>query len=47
MRKVTIERDTGATLEISSGLDGTERMVRIANAAISSGSAVEVIAGAR
>lgn len=44
MRKIEIERDTGATLEIATGLDGSERVVRIANAALVPGSAVEILA---
>ncbi len=43
LRKVTIERDTGTSLQISSGLNGDERVVRIANAALSDGSKVELI----
>jgi hypothetical protein len=40
---VVIERDTGATLEISSGLQGTEKVVRLASAAMSEGQSVELI----
>lgn len=43
LRKITIERDTGMTLQIASGLTGDERVVRIANAALSDGSKVELI----
>lgn len=44
MRKIEIERDTGATIEIATGLDGSERVVRIANAALVPGSTVEILA---
>jgi hypothetical protein len=43
MRPVVIERDTGKTFEISAGLDGSERIVRIANAGLRDGSEVELI----
>jgi RND family efflux transporter MFP subunit len=43
MRAVGIERDTGQTVQISTGLDGSERIVKLANAGLSDGSAVEVI----
>jgi RND family efflux transporter MFP subunit len=43
MRKVGIERDTGKTVEIATGLDGSERIVRIANAALRDGTEIEVI----
>lgn len=46
MRKIEIERDTGATLEVATGLDGSERVVRIANAALVPGSTVEILAPA-
>jgi len=42
-RKVGVERDTGSTIEIASGLDGTERILRIANAALGNSSRVQVI----
>lgn len=44
MRKVTIERDTGTMLQISSGLTGDERIVKLANAALDEGTRVEVLA---
>jgi RND family efflux transporter MFP subunit len=40
---VMIERDTGATIQIASGLDGTERVIKLANASLEDGAAVEVI----
>lgn len=43
LRKISIERDTGMTLQIASGLDGSERVVRIANAALTDGAKVELI----
>jgi len=40
---VVIERDTGATMELSSGLDGSERVVKIAGADLFEGKSVEVV----
>lgn len=40
---VVIERDTGATLELSSGLEGSERVVKIAGADLFEGKSVEVV----
>lgn len=40
---VVVERDTGATILISSGVTGSERVVKLANAALSDGSEVEVL----
>ncbi len=39
---VTLERDAGATVQIASGLDGTERVVRIASAELTDGMTVDV-----
>ncbi len=39
---VTLERDTGATVQISTGLDGTEHVVKIANASLTDGAVVEI-----
>ncbi len=39
---VVIERDTGAALQISSGLDGTERIVRLMSAELNEGRKVTV-----
>jgi membrane fusion protein (multidrug efflux system) len=39
---VVVERDTGPTVEISVGLDGTERVVKFANASLSDGTKVEI-----
>jgi RND family efflux transporter MFP subunit len=39
---VVIERDTGATFEISSGLTGEERVVKLANVSLQEGQAVDV-----
>lgn len=44
MRKILIERDTGRTIQVSSGLDGTERIVSLASAGLGEGQLVEVIA---
>jgi RND family efflux transporter MFP subunit len=38
---VVIERDTGPTIEISSGLDGSERVVRVASPDLAEGAKVE------
>jgi membrane fusion protein, multidrug efflux system len=38
---ITIERDTGATVHVATGLTGEERIVRIANASFTPGLAVE------
>ncbi len=43
---VTIERDTGATLHISGGLAGGERVVKLADASLVAGTPVEVVAPA-
>jgi RND family efflux transporter MFP subunit len=43
MRKIGIERDTGKTIQISSGLDGSERIVTLASAALGEGQTVDVI----
>src|SRR5262249_10179396 len=45
-KSVTIERDTGATLQLSSGLDGSERVVKLADASLAAGTTVEVVAPA-
>jgi hypothetical protein len=39
---VVIERDTGATFEISSGLTGDERVVKLANVSLSEGEPVDI-----
>lgn len=44
MKPITIERDTGQTLQVSQGLDGSERVVKLANAALTDGSTVELLA---
>jgi len=41
---ITIERDTGATLQVATGLTGEERLVKIAVVGIPEGEAVEVAA---
>ncbi|HEU4726251.1 MAG TPA: hypothetical protein VFT22_00110, partial [Kofleriaceae bacterium] len=41
---ITIERDTGATLQISTGLTGDERVVKIAVPGLIEGDALEVVA---
>jgi membrane fusion protein (multidrug efflux system) len=46
MRAVGVERDTGQTLQISTGLDGTERIVKLANAGLGEGAQVEVLPAA-
>lgn len=40
---ITVERDTGATLQIATGLEGTERVVKLANAGLIEGITVEVL----
>ena len=40
---VTIERDTGAALQISTGLTGQERIVRLADASLLAGTSVEAM----
>jgi RND family efflux transporter MFP subunit len=44
MQPISIERDLGATLQISSGLNGGERLVQIAGAELSEGQKVEPVA---
>lgn len=39
-RPITIERDAGATIVVASGIDGSERVVRVASAALSDGQKV-------
>ncbi|GAC1351432.1 MAG: efflux RND transporter periplasmic adaptor subunit [Polyangiales bacterium] len=41
--KVTIERDTGATIEIASGLEETDRVVKLGAADLSEGRSVEIV----
>ena len=43
MKKVTIERDTGQTLQLSAGLTGDERIVKLANASLRDGMQVELL----
>jgi membrane fusion protein (multidrug efflux system) len=40
---IVVERDTGTAVLVSSGLAGTERVVKLANAGLSDGSQVEVL----
>jgi membrane fusion protein (multidrug efflux system) len=40
---VVVERDTGTAVEVSSGLDGTERVVKLASAELADGKAVVVL----
>ncbi len=40
---ITVERDTGATIQVSTGLDGSERIVKLASAELTDGMAVEVV----
>jgi RND family efflux transporter MFP subunit len=40
---VVVERDTGSTIELASGLTGTERVAKLGSAAFSEGRSVEVI----
>jgi RND family efflux transporter MFP subunit len=40
---ITIERDTGPTIQIATGLDGSERVVKLANAELAEGVTVEVL----
>jgi RND family efflux transporter MFP subunit len=41
---ITIERDTGATLQVAGGLTGTERIIKIAVPSLVEGDTVEVVA---
>jgi RND family efflux transporter MFP subunit len=41
-RQVVIERDTGATIEIATGIDDTDRVVKLASAALEDNQRVEV-----
>lgn len=43
-RPITIERDTGATIQVAGGLTGDERVVAIAVPSLTEGQAVDVIA---
>ncbi len=40
-QRVTIERDLGATIQVASGLDGTERVIQVASADLDEGQRVE------
>ncbi|WP_437782732.1 efflux RND transporter periplasmic adaptor subunit [Sorangium sp. So ce1097] len=40
---IVVARDTGATLHIATGLDGSERIVKLASAELSDGMVVEII----
>jgi RND family efflux transporter MFP subunit len=40
---ITVERDTGATILVSTGLDGTERVVKLANVQLLEGTTVEIV----
>ncbi|MDC0744546.1 efflux RND transporter periplasmic adaptor subunit [Polyangium mundeleinium] len=40
---ITVERDTGATILVSTGLDGTERVVKLANVQLLEGTTVEIL----
>jgi RND family efflux transporter MFP subunit len=44
MQRINIERDLGATLQVSSGLTGAERLVQIAGAELSEGQKVQPLA---
>ncbi len=41
--KIAIERDTGATLEVASGLTGNEQIIKIAVPTLEEGIVVEVV----
>lgn len=43
MRKVVIERDMGSSLQISTGLEGDERIVKLASSALDDGVKVEIM----
>lgn len=40
---ITVERDTGATILVSTGLDGSERVVKLASAELAEGAIVDVL----
>jgi RND family efflux transporter MFP subunit len=44
LQPITIERDVGATLQVASGLNGSERLVQIAGAELGEGQKVEPVA---
>ncbi|HTU60824.1 MAG TPA: efflux RND transporter periplasmic adaptor subunit, partial [Polyangiales bacterium] len=41
-KSIVLERDAGPTIEIASGLEGNERVVKLANAALDEGETVRV-----
>ncbi len=43
LRRITIERDTGNSIEVSTGLASSDRIVKISNAALVDGTVVEVM----
>jgi hypothetical protein len=43
---IVLEHDTGATIQIATGLDGTERVVKLANVELVGGAAVELVGAA-
>ncbi|WP_437679099.1 efflux RND transporter periplasmic adaptor subunit [Sorangium sp. So ce131] len=40
---IVVERDTGATIQVATGLDGSERVVKLASAELAEGMTVEVV----
>ena len=44
LQPITVERDLGPTLQVSSGLTGGERLVQIAGAELSEGQKVQPVA---
>src|SRR5262249_42129499 len=44
LRRVALERDLGATVQVASGLDGGERVIQVASAELAAGQKVEPIA---
>ncbi len=44
LRRVSLERDLGATVQLASGVDGTERVIQVASAELVDGEKVEPIA---
>lgn len=43
MVPVTVERDTGATIQIAAGLEGSERIVKLASAELNDGMTVDIL----
>jgi len=44
LRRVTLDRDLGATVQVASGLDGSERVIQVVSAELADGQKIEALA---